>query len=183
MSYYVYWLPGFASSVTRYPRDSEFWELVRCYYRNTLNKADKCIHNSSIVIISFSLASFRKMFKNQIQTVTQFVQRALKLEREHDEKIFFRGRPNSFHNNTPSVLRAESLRTSEHFLLRDLISLHPEHFLADKAALEQLVRAQHYGLPTRLLDITSNPLAAIFFACDGQRDEDAEIDVFFVKET
>lgn len=70
----------------------------------------------------------------------------------------------------PSVFRKASSRENEHLLLRELIAAHPSEFSSDGTALEQLVRMQHYSLPTRLLDVTWNPLVALYFACQSHRE-------------
>lgn len=49
----------------------------------------------------------------------------------------------------------------------------------DKPALELLAHLQHYGAPTRLLDVSLNPLIALWFAVEHrEQDEDADARVF-----
>lgn len=46
---------------------------------------------------------------------------------------------------------------------------------------DHLVEMQHYGLPTRLLDVTQNPLVALYFACIDSPKSQGEFIVFNVR--
>ena len=54
----------------------------------------------------------------------------------------------------------------------------PDIFRNDMQPLELLALLQHYGIPTRLLDITENALVALYFACCSEPDKDGEVFVF-----
>lgn len=44
---------------------------------------------------------------------------------------------------------------------------------------EKLTKLQHFGCPTRFLDITTNPLVALYFACKGNPEDNGYVYVFF----
>lgn len=66
-------------------------------------------------------------------------------------------------------------------MVRDLISRYPDHFLHDQTMFDRLVRMQHFGLPTRLLDVTSNPLVGLYFAVTEAIEEDGSLVIFRVE--
>ena len=53
----------------------------------------------------------------------------------------------------------------------------PGVFNRDMLPIDLLACLQHYGIPTRLLDVTTNALAALYFAC-GNEEKDGEVFVF-----
>ncbi len=72
-------------------------------------------------------------------------------------------------------MRIPQLERNESNLYQDLIINCPADFENCSTHLEKLVKMQHYGLPTRLLDITRNPLVALYFACESNPETYGEL--------
>ena len=64
----------------------------------------------------------------------------------------------------PSVLREPKWAENEDKMLRRLEASFPDEFLNDSSTMDKLARARHVNFPTRLLDVTTNPLVATYFA-------------------
>ena len=93
------------------------------------------------------------------------------------KSTIYRGHISYQHKLRPGIFRTpnERIKNNERIVLRELITRHPRDFSDDIGVFEKLVRMQHYGLPTRLLDVTYNPLVAVYFACEQQSKYDAEV--------
>jgi hypothetical protein len=84
------------------------------------------------------------------------------------KELLFRGQQSDKYSLLPSVGRTEktpNLFAFERNLIEDVIANKPSEFIG-LDYYNTLVKLQHYGLPTRLLDFTKNPLVALFFACE-----------------
>ncbi|WP_346764431.1 FRG domain-containing protein [Acinetobacter sp. SA01] len=101
-----------------------------------------------------------------------------KYKRDTDA-IFFRGHSNKDYELVPYVYR-DNIIKNEHIIFKELLLRCPQDFEYCQTTFEFLVKMQHYSLPTRLLDITTNPLIALYFACQSKSKSDAELIIFKV---
>ncbi|BAO45789.1 FRG domain-containing protein [Thiolapillus brandeum] len=95
-----------------------------------------------------------------------------------DNSLYFRGHKKHYPTVTPSIGR-DGLLESEDKLFKEFILRNPDEFEGQRSTFQILAKMQHYGLPTRLLDISSNPLISLFFAVE-EDEKTEEIDGEFV---
>ena len=101
----------------------------------------------------------------RISSVSEFIEKIVQRDKEAGTETFYRGHADKDWNLLPSIFRTPNGVEKEHLLFRDMVAHEPQSFSECKSALDYLVQMQHYGLPTRLLDMTTNPLVALYFAC------------------
>jgi len=91
---------------------------------------------------------------------------------EEDIQTFYRGQANASRDISPSISRNSNLKREEDELFFEILSLKPNEFDNDKSVYEKLITMQHFGLPTRLVDLSRNPLIGLYFACEKHFEKD-----------
>lgn len=112
-----------------------------------------------------------KDIPKEIRSVSSFIDAIFKLKCEKAAELsngsywFFRGQKSSIWSMRPNVFRQKMLNF-EYSTIQDAIRQRPYEFRECQSDFEILTKLQHYGLGTRLLDVTLNPLVALYFATE-----------------
>lgn len=165
--------------------DISDWEMNRTHWAVKDEILFNCI--SKITTIPQNFTDKSESIKNtisnddeiKVKSLGEFINKILLNENEEDNEIFYRGHSDKDFKLVPRLMRTAengeySYKDNENVLYNELIISNPSDFVGDERTIERLIRMQHYSLPTRLLDITSNPLIALYFACLPQDKKEVE---------
>ncbi len=103
----------------------------------------------------------------EITSVGSFIEKIKDLRCNEDgssTEIYFRGQEVEFWGIEPSIFRNNMLSV-EHKLMQIPLQKNPFDFKDLSDSFDIMTKYQHYGMCTRLLDLTTNPLVALYFAC------------------
>lgn len=146
---------------------------------------DKILSHQALIAAGEAIRPPRrsKNILGEAKSVEGFLQLLYNSPGKPSTETFFRGHSDQTYELTPSLLRKSDngdwqFMPREDRLCKELLIAHYDEFQDDQYCFDRLVRMQHYGLPTRLLDISGNPLVALFFACYGKPEASGEAIVF-----
>lgn len=116
------------------------------------------------------------MFSHKVKDLTDYVAMIESVPLLHGFSIF-RGQ-GARRQLLPGIARSDPAKDTtdtERAMLRQVSLLAVGMLPSERTPLDILVAAQHFGMRTRLLDWTSNPLAALWFACSRPSDSDSYV--------
>lgn len=110
------------------------------------------------------------MEQRGLQVVSQFFQ---SLAERSTREVLYRGHADQAWDMLPSVFREGCVGIDSRAKLERWMRLAMRFATpTPRNDAEWLVMAQHFGVPTSMLDWTTSPLVALFFACDGEPEAD-----------
>lgn len=115
----------------------------------------------------------------ELTSIDDFIEYTYKKDPTYDN-LLFRGQTNDEWKLKPSIHRGKLLRYQTMILESFMIyTFKDKNFdsshIYTKQKIEFLAMCQHYGIPTRLLDVSTDILVSIFFACNNNLDKDGAL--------
>lgn len=165
-------LVGYTSLFSSVDKAIEFsHDVAKILNTENVEKAifQNCIRDDSLMAI-------------RVKSVNDYLKAIDQITLISGSVFYFRGHSSYLYKMTPGIYRRPELTNNEDVIYNELLIRCPDDFSHAHTTFESLVKMQHYSLPTRLLDLTANPLVALYFSCSGfETDEkDGEVKVLSI---
>ncbi|MCI8283857.1 MAG: FRG domain-containing protein [Firmicutes bacterium] len=95
--------------------------------------------------------------------------RVLERYSAYSEK-YYRGQLKKYDTISPSIARDRGYFSHESEIYHESVEMKKDEFNNLSTPLQKLAKLQHYGIPTRLVDVTIDPLIALYFAIENIDD-------------
>lgn len=148
-------------------------------YIDCINFNKNCVNLQNIAIrLEIEISFYLEKNSGDIETNYD------DLQESRNDCVFYRGLTDLKYNCLPKIFRDPTYLALEDTTYREYKMRFPDKF-RDKTTIESITLMQHFGCPTRLLDVTTNPLAALFMSCyngfssEKEKDSFGEIITFF----
>jgi len=162
------------------------YEIIRKYcisqkiFKSSYRKRQELVFdyinkNKNLKTISNCLYDEDKIIIKPITSVSSLLT-ALK-QFSSDIDVFFRGQTVFSWKIQASIYRNSDWISNEKLLMDEMIQSNPQEFEFTNT-FDILSKLQHYDLPTRLIDVTTNPLVGLFFSCNQDENEDGQVYFF-----
>lgn len=109
----------------------------------------------------------------EIRNIEEFIRELPPLIQKSRGGIFYRGQSDIEYKLVPSVFRGRVKGNEQKIYLKVLAECSNE-FDRNMRHIDIISKMQHYGVPTRLLDVTTNALVALYFACDDRNNRNTD---------
>lgn len=112
---------------------------------------------------------------NSYDEILQSVHEYQKSQNMNDMSLFYRGHADKDWKLVPIIGRETYCGCSEKSIIDSAIK--QKRWQLNRSLFENIAYLQHYGMPTRFLDYSTDIDIALYFACCGHKDKDGVISV------
>lgn len=113
----------------------------------------------------------------EIENTIQFITEVLK-EAGDGRMQIYRGQADASWPLKANVFRDNYSEHKEKNIYEIVKKYNFKEFARQDFFIDELIRMQHYGIPTRLLDWSYNPLIALYFAVSSEKEKDNDGSVY-----